>query len=82
MGLLLSKSIIIFKKNFLDYIMLEAGIISLIVATAGATVALIVKFALLSKCDSVNLCWGCCAIHRNTSQEVQQPSSPERISNV
>ena len=61
--------------------MLDPGIISLIVATSGATIALIVKFALLSKCDSVNLCWGCCSIHRNTSQEqsVVPPPSPERI---
>lgn len=63
--------------------MLEAGIISLIVATSGATIALIVKFALLSKCDSVSLCWGCCSVHRNTSQEQSiQPPSPERFSNV
>jgi hypothetical protein len=59
--------------------MLEPGIIALIVATSGATIALIVKFALLSKCDSVNICWGCCSIHRNTSQELQQPpASPLR----
>lgn len=56
--------------------MLEAGIISLIIASSAATIALVVKFALLSKCDSVNLCWGCCSIHRNTSQE-QSPESPE-----
>lgn len=59
--------------------MLEAGIISLIIATSGATIALIVKFALLSKCDSVSLCWGCCSVHRNTSQEQTPPSSPERV---
>jgi hypothetical protein len=60
--------------------MLEAGLISLIVATSGATIALIVKFALLSKCDSVNLCWGCCAIHRNTSQELPPPTeNPQQV---
>lgn len=60
--------------------MLDPGIISFIIATSGATIALIVKFALLSKCDSVSLCWGCCSVHRNTSQE-QPPAiePPERV---
>jgi hypothetical protein len=53
--------------------MLDAGIISLIVTAGAATVALIVKYSLMSKCDNVSLFWGCCAIHRNTREE-QQPS--------
>lgn len=56
--------------------MLDAGIISLIIATSGATIALIVKYALLSKCDNVKMFWGCCEIHRNTQQEVNPPESP------
>jgi hypothetical protein len=55
--------------------MLDAGIISLIIATSGATIALIVKYALLSKCDNVKMFWGCCEIHRNTQQEVSPPES-------
>lgn len=63
--------------------MLEAGIISLIIASAAATIALVVKFALLSKCDNVSLCWGCCAIHRNTSQEqTLEPPTPRNISSI
>jgi hypothetical protein len=63
--------------------MLDAGLISLIIATAGATIALITKYALMSKCDNVKMFWGCCEIHRNTLQEVRQPpESPERISTV
>lgn len=60
--------------------MLDAGIISLIIASSGATIALITKYALMSKCDNVKMFWGCCEIHRNTIQEVQQPpESPDRI---
>ena len=55
--------------------MLDAGIISLIITASAATMALIVKYALMSKCDNVVLFWGCCSIHRNTNQEVQQPTT-------
>jgi hypothetical protein len=57
--------------------MLDAGIISLIIASSAATIALIVKYALMSKCDNVKMFWGCCEIHRNTQQEIRQaPDSP------
>ena len=60
--------------------MLDAGIITLIITARAATVALVVKYALMSKCDNVTLFWGCCSIHRNTGQEIQQPpASPDRV---
>jgi len=62
--------------------MLDAGIISLIIATSGATIALIVKYALMSKCDNVKILYGCCEIHRNTSQEIVQPPNNQDNTNV
>jgi hypothetical protein len=60
--------------------MLDAGLISLIIASSAATIGLIVRYALLSKCDNVKMFWGCCEIHRNTNEEVRQPpESPNRI---
>ncbi len=52
--------------------MLDAGLISLIIASSAATIALITKYALMSKCDNVKMFWGCCEIHRNTNEEIRQ----------
>lgn len=39
--------------------------------------AMAVKYALRSKCDDLNLCWGFIKIHRRVELEVEIPSSDD-----
>lgn len=44
------------------------AILSLLITSVGAILALIVRYSYYSKCDSVKCCW-CCEIHRQVVAE-------------
>ena len=49
------------------------GIATMIVAGIG----LLVRYAFRSKCDNINLCFGCINIHRKVELELEEPEADD-----
>jgi hypothetical protein len=50
------------------------AILSLLITSVGAILALVVRYSYYSKCDNIKCCW-CCEIHRqitNEENEIQE----------
>ena len=57
--------------------MLTETVIFAIVAGAVTLISLIIRYAFLSKCTNVSICWNCIKFDRKTDQEKQDVSTRE-----